>query len=279
MSAATDTVLTDLADGVLTITLNRPERGNAWNSAMTLAYFDALEQAARDPAVRVILVTGAGKAFCTGGDGAVIGGIAAAGSMEAGLPDRPAGRRELPTWLALSIGKPVIAAINGACFGMGMQQALCCDIRFASEEAKFSTAYAKRGLIAEMGMSWLLQRLVGTGRGLDLMLSARLVRAAEAREMGLVEFLVPHDRLLDEARAYARTMVEGSSPRAMRMMKYQAWKDASRGLIASYDEAQTLLAEAFTCDDFREGFASWQEGRPPAFPPLADELAFFPLED
>lgn len=279
MSETPDTVLTEISEGVLTITLNRPERGNAWNSAMTNAYFDALEAGARDPRVRVILVTGAGKAFCTGGDGAVIGSIAAAGSMEAGLPDRPAATRDRPTWLALSIGKPVIAAINGACFGMGMQQALCCDIRFASEEAKFSTAYAKRGLIAEMGMSWLLQRLVGTGRGLDLMLSARLVRAAEAREIGLVEFVVPHDRLLDEARAYARTLVEGSSPRAMRMMKYQAWKDAGRGLIASYDEAQAMLAEAFTSADFQEGFASWQDGRPPAFAPLADELAFFPLED
>lgn len=279
MSDATDPVLTELADGILTITLNRPERGNAWNSAMNLAYFDALEQAATDPRVRVILVTGAGKAFCTGGDGAVIGGIAAAGSLEAGLPNRPKPARERPTWLALSIGKPVIAGINGACFGMGVQQALCCDIRFASEEAKFSTAYAKRGLIAEMGMSWLLQRLVGTGRGLDLMLSARLVRAAEALDIGLVEFVVPHDRLLAEARAYAGTLIAGSSPRAMRMMKYQAWKDASRGLVASYDEAQALLADAFASADFREGFASWQEGRPPAFPPLAAELAFFPLED
>ena len=272
MTAADDepTVLSRCEDGVLLLTLNRPDRGNAWNGAVSRAYFGMLEDAARDPAVRAIVVTGAGKAFCTGGDGEKLAEAAAAGEARSTAP--------LPYWTPLRIGKPILAAINGACFGIGLQQALCCDLRFASDDAKFATAYTRRGLCAEFGMSWLLPRLVGTGNAMDLMLSARLVRAPEALAMGLVNRVVHADKLLDEALGYARQLASQCSPRAMQMVKQQCWQDLTSAFPASYARAETMLAEATREEDFREGIASWREGRAPAFPPLPSELAFIPFE-
>jgi len=261
-----NTVRSRFDDGVLLLTLNRPDRGNAWNGAMSCACFGALEDAARNPAVRAIVITGAGTAFCTGGDGEKLAEAAASGGATSST--------QLPFWTPLRIGKPIIAAINGACFGIGMQQALCADLRFASEDAKFATAYTRRGLVAEFGMSWLLPRLVGTGHAMDLLLSARLVRATEALTMGLVNRVVPADQLLDEALAYARQLASQCSPRAMQAVKRQHWQDLMSSFAVSYARSETLLAEAAASADFREGIASWQESRPPAFPPLAEDLAF-----
>ena len=268
-TANDEAVLSHKADGVLLLTLNRPERGNAWNGAITKGYFGALNDAASDPSVRAIVVTGAGKAFCVGGDGEKLAEVAGSDDGRLTSPQ--------PYWIPLRIGKPIIAAINGACFGIGMQQALCCDLRFASEDAKFSTAYTRRGLVAEFGMSWLLPRLVGTGHAMDRMLSARLVRAAEAQAMGLVNRTVPADQLLDEAMDYARQLASQCSPRAMQAIKRQVWQDLKSDFNASYARSDTMLAEACTHEDFREGIRSWQENRPPAFPPLADDLAFIDL--
>jgi enoyl-CoA hydratase/carnithine racemase len=263
-------VLADVSNGIMTITLNRPDRGNAWNGAVKMAYFDILERAAKSPDVRAIIVTGAGKAFCVGGDGQDVQDTAALGSVP--------GIASNPYWFPLSVGKPIIAAINGACFGIGMQQALTCDIRFASKDAKFSTAYAKRGLVAEMGMSWLLPRLVGTGHAMDLLLSARLVRAIEAKRIGLVNRVVAPSDLLSETTAYARQLVETCSPRSMWAMKQQVSLDLMSSLSEGYRRAEEMLANAIKQDDFREGVASWQESRAPQFPALAEELAFIDLE-
>ena len=262
-------VLSHLEDGVLLLTLNRPDRGNAWNGAICRDYFGALEAAAHDPAVRAIVVTGAGKAFCVGGDGEKL--AEAAGSADAQLT------APLPYWTPLRLGKPIIAAVNGACFGSGMQQVLCCEVRFASEDAKFATAYTRRGLVAEFGMSWLLPRLVGTGNAMDLLLSARLVRAPEALAMGLVNRVVPAASLVGEAIAYARQLATHCSPRAMQAIKRQCWQDLAGDFNASYARSETMLAEATTHDDFREGVQSWQENRPPVFPPLADDLALIDI--
>lgn len=262
--------LAEVAGGVMTITLNRPDRGNGWNGEMARSYFARLEKAARSPEVRAIIVTGAGKAFCVGGDGAKLEDAAASGSVKS--------TANHPYWFPLRIGKPIIAAINGACFGIGLQQVLACDIRFAAEDAKFSTAYAKRGLVAEMGMSWLLPRLVGTGHAMDLMLSARLVRAPEAERIGLVNRVVPAEKLLDEAREYAHQMAKSCSPRSMRSIKAQAWSDLMCGLFESYDRSDVMLTDAAKQEDFREGILSWQQGRAPAFPPLAEDLALIDFD-
>jgi enoyl-CoA hydratase/carnithine racemase len=263
-------VLAEVGAGIMTITFNRPERGNPWNGAVVASYFALLEQAARSAQVRAIIVTGAGKSFCVGGDGEKLAAAASDGAFKSS--------KNPPYWLPLRIGKPIIAAINGACFGIGMQQALCCDLRFAAEDAKFATAYARRGVIAEFGMSWLLPRLVGTGHAMDLMLSARLVRAPEALAMGLVNRVVPSEDLLAESTAYARQLVELCSPWSMQAMKRQCYHDLMSDLFGSYQRSEAMLAEAMTRPDFKEGVQSWRENRAPAFPPLPDDLAFIELE-
>jgi enoyl-CoA hydratase/carnithine racemase len=262
-------VLADVADGIMTITLNRPDRGNAWNGPMAQGYFALLEQAARSAEVRAIIVTGAGKAFCVGGDGEKLAVVAETGDIKPAAPQ--------PYWFPLTIGKPIIAAINGVCFGIGLQQALVSDIRFASEDAKFSTAYARRGLVAEMGMSWLLPRLVGTGHAIDLLISARLVRAAEAERIGLINRVVPASDLLAETRAYAAQLVTHCSPYSMRAIKEQSFADLTQPFLKSFDRSVALLDAAFAAPDFKEGMASWQEGRPPNFPALPGELAHIDL--
>lgn len=258
----------------MTITLNRPDRGNGWTGPMSRAYFALLDQAARCADVRAIIVTGAGKAFCVGGDSEVLGGIAGGEGVpqQAASPVKPAEH-----WFPLSVGKPIIAAVNGACFGIGMQQVLCCDIRFASEDAKFSTAFARRGLAAEMGITWLLPRLIGTGHAADLLISARLVRAAEAERMGLVNRVVPAYKLMDEARAYALELTDKCAPSSMRTIKQQMWRDLTASLPDSYKNADILMQAGFAGDDFKEGMRSWQEGRSPEFPPLPEELALISL--
>jgi enoyl-CoA hydratase/carnithine racemase len=263
------TVLVDIADGIATLTLNRPERGNAWNQAMSRDYLGALDTAARSADVRAIIVTGAGKAFCTGGDGEVLGGVADRGGVGEG--DRVEPGKLSDHLLALRVGKPVIGAINGACFGIGMQQALCCDMRIGSDEAKFSTAFARRGVAGEMGITWLLPRLVGTGHALDLLLSARLVRAPEAERMGLLNRVVPHADLMAEARRTAGEMAGKCAPSSMKIIKKQVWDDLDRGLQAAYNQAGELMDAAFGSDAFKEGVASWQEGRDPVFPPLSGD--------
>lgn len=267
---ASESVLATLHGGVLTLTLNRPDRGNAWNGDIRRRYFAELEKAAHSAEVRAIIVTGAGKAFCVGGDPEDVAGVAVSGAA--------AGAQEQPYWFPCTIGKPVIAAINGACFGIGMQQALCCDLRFASEDAKFSTAYAKRGLVAEMGLSWLLPRLVGTGHAMDLLLSARLVRAPEAREMGLVNRVVPSAELIEVATAYARNLSESCSPTAMRAMKLQTMLDLTATLPQAYARAQAMFGAAIQGADFEEGVASWREGRPPRFAGLQREQGLLDLD-
>ena len=264
-----DVVLASVEAGVMTITLNRPERGNGWTGDVSREYFAHLDAAARSPDVRAIIVTGAGKAFCTGGDSEVLGGIAGKGGVTEN--DRVKPGKITDHLFALRVGKPVIGAINGACFGIGMQQALCCDFRIGSDDAKFSTAFARRGVVGEMGITWLLPRIVGTGPALELLLTARLVRAPEAERIGLLNRLVPAKDLLQEARASAHEMIANCAPGSMRAIKQQVWTDLGRGLRASYDNAGKLMDAAFSSDDFREGIASWQEGRAPDFAPLSDD--------
>jgi enoyl-CoA hydratase/carnithine racemase len=169
---------------------------------------------------------------------------------------------------ALNVPKPVIAAVNGACAGIGMVQALMCDIRFAAAGAKFTTAFSRRGLIAEYGMSWILPRLAGTSRALDLLFSARVVLAEEALELGLVNRVVPAEHLLDETLAYAAEIAVNCSPTSMSIMKQQVYRDISRDLVTAHDDAIELMKASLRRPDFREGVASYLQKRPPSFQPL-----------
>ena len=270
MSDMAEVVLCSVEEGVAILTLNRPDRGNGWTGDMGRRYFALLDEAARSAEVRAIVVTGAGRAFCVGGDGAKLSDAADSGDLGVRA-------ESCPYWHPLRIAKPVIAAVNGACFGIGLQQALCCDVRFAAEDAKFATAYARRGLVAEYGMSWLLPRIVGAGHAMDMLLSARLVRAAEAERIGLANRVVPAADLLGEAVAYARELARLCAPSSMAAIKRQALLDLTGTLAQSYTRSEGLLAEAIRGPDFIEGVRSWQEQRPPAFPPLDPDRALLDL--
>lgn len=261
-----DTIRVDVEGAIAVIRFNRPDRQNAWTPEMGEQYFAALERSARAPEVRAIVVTGEGRSFCAGADAAALGKFAS-GATFAPNPNRP------PHWLPLRIGKPIIAAINGACAGIGLQQALCADIRFAGEGAKIATAYSRRGLIGEVGISWLLPRIVGMGHATDLLISGRTITATEALGMGLVSRVVPDADLLEAAMDYARDLVTRCSPRSMSIIKQQLHADMISDLPSAYGRDKTLLPEAFASPDVAEGVKSWLEKRPPEFPPLPEGLA------
>jgi enoyl-CoA hydratase/carnithine racemase len=258
-----EVVLKTVEEGVALITLNRPERLNAWTGEMGHAYFDALEECDASTEVRAIVVTGAGRGFCAGADMAELKALGD-GDVEgiSMVPD------ERPQTFALSISKPIVAAINGACAGLGLVHALMCDIRFAAAGAKLTTAFSRRGLVAEHGISWVLPRLVGPARALDLLLSGRVVLGEEAAELGLVNRVVEPEALLDEALAYARELATYSSPASMATMKSQVYADLTRELPEALAEANRLMGESFTAPDFVEGVASFMERREPRFVPL-----------
>src|SRR4051795_3110410 len=263
-----DLVHYDAADGVATVTLHNPDRKNAWSVAMEHQYFARLDDAAADAGVRAIVVTGAGSAFCPGMDMAALEQTAAAGELVR------AGRR--PMHYALSIPKPMIAAVNGACAGIGLIQALYCDLRFAARGARMSTSFTRRGLGAEYGTSWMLPRLIGVERALDLLLSGRTFDAEEAHAMGLVGRLCEPADVLREAQAYATDLARFSSPRAMAAVRYQVYADLGEDFEASWSRTLAVMHRMNSLPDFVEGVASFVERRDPSFeslpPGFGDEL-------
>jgi enoyl-CoA hydratase/carnithine racemase len=261
-----DQVLCEVRDRVAVITLNRPDRLNAWTPAMGKRYFNLLDQLGADGGVRAVLLTGAGRGFCAGADVSGMGELA--GGAEFGV-----GRDPRPYWYPMGFGKPVIAAIAGPCVGIGLQQALCCDVRFVAENAKLATAYAKRGLVGEVGITWTLSRIVGAGAAVELMLSGRTIGAAEALRIGLATFVVPTESLFDEAFAYARQLADTCSPHSMRTLKQQVYAGLMTGLQVAYEASDRLLDDALARPDFKEGVKAWLEKRPPDFPPLSETQA------
>ena len=262
-TTATDLVLRQVQDGVCTLTLNRPERLNAWTQPMEERYFDLLEEADRDPETRVVVVTGAGRGFCPGFDMDALAALSDGDAEGVTAPTRP---QTFP----LSVRKPVIAAINGACAGIGLVQALMCDIRIAAAGAKMTTAFARRGLVAEHGISWMLPRLIGPSAALDLLLSGRVFLTEEAERLGVVNKVVAADEVLDHTLAYARDLAQNCSPASMAVMKAQVYRDLGRGLDDSLADANRLMGESFGRPDFGEGVQSFVERRPPQFAPLGD---------
>lgn len=266
-----DVVLCEIgADGVALLTLNRPDRLNAWTAPMQLALFDLLQACAEDERVRVVVITGAGRGFCPGADMNDLSVLSADGGAVESTGIREDAR---PITFAMSIPKPVIAAINGACAGLGLAFALTCDIRFCAENAKLTTAFSRRGLIAEHGMSWILPRLVGPGRALDLLISARVFRGSEAAELGLVNRAVADEMVLDVALEYARDLAANVSPASMATIKRQVYEALSQPLADALGQANALMLESFSKPDFAEGVQSYVEKRAPAFPPLATVVA------
>jgi enoyl-CoA hydratase/carnithine racemase len=262
----TEVVLREIDDDVAVLTFNRPDRLNAWTAEMQTLYFDLLDDCAEREDVRAIVVTGAGRGFCAGADMQNLEALAAGDTTRTSAAQDPR-----PVTYALGIPKPVIAAINGPCAGLGLVHALMCDMRIAAAGAKMTTAFARRGLVAEHGISWILPRLVGPARALDLLLSGRVVLGGEAAELGLVNRAVEDGTALEEALAYATMLARECSPASMATMKRQVYADYQRGLHESLDEANRLMAESFSGPDFGEGVSSFVERRPPRFAPLAGQ--------
>ncbi|MHA6783931.1 enoyl-CoA hydratase-related protein [Pseudonocardia saturnea] len=251
-------VLAETAGGVRTLTFNRPERRNGWGEDMEEAYYGHLTAAAADPDVRAVVVTGAGPTFCPGADMGRLDRLAEDGAV---LPHKSV---EIPR----TFPKPLIAAINGACAGVGLVQALFCHVRFAAETARFSTAFARRGLVAEYGIAWTLPRLVGTENAYDLLLSARVFDAAEARALGVVSRVLPREEVLGAAQAYARDLAENCAPRAVAVIASQLREAADTSFDEALDAAYTHVDRFIGGPDLREGVASFREKRAPRFLPL-----------
>jgi enoyl-CoA hydratase/carnithine racemase len=257
-------LLQDLTDGVLLLTLNRPDRNNSWNIELEEAYFDALYEAGKNPEVRVIVTTGAGRSFCPGMDMQVLERSAAGTRMT--------DKTRRPMTFARRIPKPVIVAVNGACAGIGLIQACSADIRFSVSTAKFTTSFARRGLPAENSLSWILPRIVGTGAAMDLLLSGRVILAEEALQIGLVNRLYEADELLPATLAYAKDMAANCSPRSMAIIKQQVQDDWETTSEASRKEAIRLVGVLRDEPDFKEGVASYTEKRAPSFEGLSADV-------
>jgi len=262
-------ILYEVSEKIATITLNRPDRMNAWTAVMEHDVREAMKQASADDSVRVIVLTGAGRAFCAGADMEALKTIDPDAMRRAeNIPPFDMNRRaDWQTRYAYypSIGKPVIAMLNGATAGIGLVHALYCDLRFAAEGAVFTTAFARRGLIAEHGIAWMLSRIVGHANALDLLMSARRVSSDEAMRIGLVNRLCPADKLREETYAYARDLADFVSPSAMAVIKRQLYDVPFQTLAEAIIDANREMIMALRGADFREGVASFVEKRPPRF--------------
>lgn len=271
---AAPAVLYEVRDsGVAVLTFNRPERMNAWGGGLAAAFYAAIDKAEADSAVRAIVVTGSGRAFCAGADMGDLSSISDASVDSTGSTDMDKLVGERHPHFVTTLCKPVIAAINGACAGYGLTQALMCDVRFAAAGAKFTTSFARRGLIAEYGISWILPRLVGQSVALDLLLSGRVFYAEEAAELGLVKEVVPPEELLSRAIGYAEDMAANCAPSSMAVIKQQVYSDSMRDVTEASAAAEKLMHESMGRPDFIEGITAFFEKRPPNFPPMPGALA------
>jgi enoyl-CoA hydratase/carnithine racemase len=271
---AYEEILMDVGDGIATITMNRPEKLNAWTGTMAEEIQAAMTDAGQRADVRVVILTGAGRGFCAGADMDSLSGISDSGSSGSNQSLRPVEIEEglnLPMDFRQRVSyfpqvpKPVIAAINGPAAGLGLVMSLYADMRFASENAKFMTAFAKRGLIAEHGISWMLPELVGLSNALDLLMSSRLIDAEEALHMGLVNKVFPAESFMDDVKAYAEEMARFVSPRSTKVMKRQVYNALFQNLAEAIGTGNEEMVRSFTTEDFKEGVAHFVEKRHPKF--------------
>jgi enoyl-CoA hydratase/carnithine racemase len=264
----------ELDEGVAVLTLARPKRRNAWTGRMHTEYRWLLAQADQDPAVRVIVVTGdpEGQAFCAGADLGALEGHSEKGKYDPGTDDSIAmpGFGVDPAFDAsfayhFGIGKPVIAAINGAAAGVGLVLAAFADLRFCAEGAKFTAAHGRFNFPAEFGLSWVLPRIVGLTHANDILLSSRVFTAEEAMTMGLLNRLLPAETLMAEVMGYAMAIARGVAPGSARETKRQIYRDLHRDAAASVRAAEALLESMIREPDYKEGVKAWTEKRAAAW--------------
>ena len=262
----------EVKDGVAVIALNRPQRLNAWTGRMHTEYLHHLCTADETREVRAIIVTGVGRAFCAGGDAAALQGHAERGGYDAGTgEDLREPKSEVDARFSegfachWNLTKPVIAAINGAAAGIGLALACYADLRFAAKGAKLTTAHGKLNLPAEFGLSWLLPRMIGTTRAMDLLLSSRILLAEEACSMGLVNQVFAAESLMEETFRYAQSLTGQVSPNSLKQTRWQVYKDLHRDISAASKDADALLREMVTEPNFKEGVQAFVDKRTPRF--------------
>lgn len=265
MATAQSNVSYEVRDSAAIVRLERPEKLNAFTFQMIAEIRSAVDRAAEDDRAIAIIITGTGRGFSAGLDAADL-----ARSASGTAPRSEPSPGELPALFSylLRVPKPVIAAVNGVTAGGGFVLAMMCDLRFASSDASFTTVFSRRGLIAEHGTSWLLPRIVGNSRALDLLWSSRRFDAVEALRIGFVDRVVEPGQLMDAACAYVRDLAGNVSPRSLATMKSQIYRHWSMALEPALRDADKLMGEALAHPDATEGVKSFVERRPPRFAPL-----------
>ncbi|MEX2207458.1 MAG: enoyl-CoA hydratase-related protein [Myxococcota bacterium] len=257
-----DEIQVEVADPVALIRLNRPAKLNALTYAMLAELRGAIDDAAANPAVFGIVITGNGRGFCSGLDAALL-----AQTTQGKSPGRGAPSAEIPglfTYL-LAVPKPVIAAVNGVAAGGGFVLAAMCDVRIASSAASFTSIFTKRGLVAEHGTTWIVPRLVGVGRALDLLWTSRKLLADEALRIGLVEYVVPPEELVTAASQYVATLAETVSPATLADTKRMVYAHAGLGYPEALRDVDEVQWRAVLRPDAIEGANALLERRAPRF--------------
>ena len=262
-----DTVLVAKDRGVVTVTLNRPQTLNAVTPGMERRYVEALRAADADPAARVIVVTGAGRGFCSGAD---LGRLANVDALAGQVADRdaPDGHAAGPSVLpaaAMYVRKPVVAAVNGPVAGMGFALMMSCDVRFLAADARVGTTFARLGLVAEYGLSWLLPRSIGRGHAIELLMSGRIIDSDEALRIGLVQEVVSGEPVLDRALAWAHDVADNCSPRSLAQIKRQFYADDTATFDEALSRSLAAMRVSFGWGDLPEALAARREKRAPGF--------------
>lgn len=269
----------EVADRVATITLSRPDKLNAWTATMEREVRSLVEEAEQDDNVRVIVLTGAGRGFCAGADMSLLSTVATQGlgddvarRIQSGETARDSAaqkglRADFQRKFSyfLGVAKPVVAAINGPAVGLGFVIPLYCDLRWAAENARFSTTFAQRGLIAEYGIAWMLPRIVGLPDALDLLFSARQINASEALSLRLVNRVFPQEGFAAAIHEQAVQLASSVSPRSMGVIKRQVYAAMFQTLAESFDLSVAEMVASLQSADFKEGVAHFLEKRPPNF--------------
>ena len=252
--------LYDVKDRVATITLNRPHRANAWTGTMHIEYRYLLQKADLNKEIGAIVVTGSGNFFCVGADTGGLSSFTETGKYDPGTaPDLVTpGSDEFPPFrndyvYHFALTKPVISAMSGPAAGVGFVLACYTDVRFAVPGAKLTTAHGPINLPAEYGLSWLLPRLIGGSRAIELLISSRKFLTEEAHEMGLIHRLVQREDLLQEAQAYAVDLIKRNSPESLRQSKRQTYLDYHRDVGTATLESDQLLREMVTQPNYKRG--------------------------
>jgi enoyl-CoA hydratase/carnithine racemase len=266
MPADFEQILYAVDESVLTITLNRPERLNAWTPTMGNELMEALDRADTDDQIRAVIITGSGRGFCAGADLAAGGETfdwrARGGDGE--VPRDGGGRFVLRVF---ECTKPVIAAINGPAVGVGATMTLPMDIRLAADSARIGFVFARRGIVPEACSSWFLPRLVGISRAMEWVSTGRVFDAQEGLDGGLLRSLHPGDELLDAARAIAREIAENTAPVSVALARRLMWTmlGAEHPMLAHRADSRAMFARGQSADA-REGITAFLEKRPAAFP-------------